>query len=234
MDLRNNSFSLDNIASLIFRMKLLSSNINLFADDLGINDEEIANIMNIAGLLLNFANSEHKEKADVASIYAGLRHEEAKTRKQLYACRKFLRGELVFADESTSDYIEERFMLGKKLPKGRSEFIDMAKNMLEAFETIGEELPGITLPALPFDRLRDQMESLKAFHDRVQRERAERRAASTRLNQIRKECVKTMRWVYFRAVSYWGVDEPRLLQLGIVNKSSIWTKKKPKPPKDEG
>ncbi|MGC9314952.1 MAG: hypothetical protein ACP5G4_04885 [bacterium] len=184
--------------------------------------------------LFDIANTEHEEKASLSSIYAGLREEEAKARKALFSCRKLLRGEFLFADKSTVDYIEERFLLAKKVPKGRSEFIDMAENMIESFDTIGEELPGLTLPALPFDRLRDQMESMKGFLDQVQRERAERKAATSRLRHVRGECVKLLRWVYLRAVSHWGNDDPRLLQLGMVDKSGIWTKKKPKPPEAEG
>jgi DNA polymerase V len=38
-----------------------------------------------------------------------------------------------------------------------------------------------------------------------------------------------LRRVFLRAISYWGNDEPRLLELGFVPKSEIWIKgKKPK------
>ncbi len=234
MEIQNNSFSLDNIASLMYRLRLLKNSIISFSDELAISDDELDNMMNVIDSLFDLAGTEHVEKADVKSIYAGLREEEAKARKALFSCRKLLRGEFLFADKSTVDYIEERFLLAKKVPKGRSEFIDMAENMIESFDTIGEELPGLTLPALPFDRLRDQMESMKGFLDQVQRERAERKAATARLRHIRGECVKLLRWVYLRAVSHWGNDDPRLLQLGMVDKSGIWTKKKSKPPEAEG
>jgi len=225
MDFKNNSFTLDTIATLLFRMRLLSDGIAKYGDELGFTPEEIGKIQDVCASLFPLADREEEEKADVAEVFAGLREKEGETRKAVFACRKLLRGECQFADETTKKYIEERFELGQKVPKRRADFMKMAKNMIEAFDTIAVELPDVLLPPVPFERLREKFALLNTALDKVLRERAERKAATSRLKLVRGECAKTLRRVYLRATSYWGIDEPRLLELGMVDKSGVWTSK---------
>lgn len=226
--IKNNSFTLDKMSSLMERMRALSIGIDKYGSELNFSPEEIAGIKETSNSLLSLFSDQREESADVGSVYAGLHIEEKKMMEALYSCRKFVRGEVDYGGETTGRYLEERFRLDEKVPKRRTERIKMAEDIIEAFDNLAAELPEVVFADVPFERLREKLASTKGYLEQVQRERAEKKAATARVQQIRLECVKTLRRVYLRATSFWGINDFRLLELGMIHKSGIWTyKKKP-------
>ncbi|MCK5832388.1 hypothetical protein KAH81_01835 [bacterium] len=225
---KNNAFTLDRMNILMERMNQLSNGLDKYGTELAYTPEEIDEIKSICDSLHDYANDQNKEDADVAGLYAGLHDEEGKMLKALYDCRKFVRGEVDFGDETTGKYLEERFRLDEMVPKRRVERVKMAEDIIEAFDNLPAELPGLVFADVPFERLRAKLAATNGYWDQVQKERAELKAATASLRRKRTECVKTLRRVYLRATSFWGINDFRLLELGMVHKSGIWTyKKKP-------
>ncbi|MGC9315436.1 MAG: hypothetical protein ACP5G4_07385, partial [bacterium] len=125
-------------------------------------------------------------------------------------------------------YVEERFELDKKVPKDRAEYVAMAEMIMEGYSALPVEQPDFFIPPPPFENLETALNKLKEALERVSRERAEARAKKSEHRRMRAKGEDIMRNVYHHAVAYWGKDDPRLQELGLVHRSGIWTFKKGK------
>ena len=134
--LKNNAFTLDKDATHRSRISMLGVGIAKYGAEIGFSAEEIAEILAYTARYDELDLAEHMESADTAGVYAGIQEYEKQARKQLFRCRKFVRGESVFSDEELKSYLAERFMLDAKVPKRRADFIAMAENMLEAHDAL--------------------------------------------------------------------------------------------------
>ena len=142
-----------------------------------------------------------------------------------------IRGEVTMLDDELKKYLLERFKVEEKIPQRRANIIGMAENMVEAFDAMPVEQPGISIPPQPFEQLREPLADLKEAVKKASRERAESKAATALRKEMRQKGNLILRKIFLRAVSIWGVDWPNLFVLGMLPKSSIWTKGKP-PPED--
>jgi hypothetical protein len=228
---KNNSFTLDSIGKFALRLEIFTTGLNKYGLEIGFSSEEIAELTGSVGGFRQKDYEQTEESADVAEVDTRIGMKCQETLKDLYACRKLLRGESVFAAENAKEYIAERFLLNEKVPRRRGEIIELAENMVSAFDSFPAELPEVVLPGVPFEKLRASLTSLKNALEPASRERAEKKAAIAKVKTLRAEGNQILRRVFLRAISYWGNDDPRLFELGFVPKSSIWTKKKkPKEP----
>ena len=224
--IKNNAFTLDSEDNYSERLHLLKAGIVKYGNEIGFSDEEIANIKeNIDRYEKNKINKVW-ESSDVVGIYAKLHINVKEARKQLAKCRGLVHGEMCMADESLKKYLEERFEVRGRVPKRRMDFIEMVRNMLDAYDALPVEKPDIVFPAQPFEKLRTLFDSILGTLEKISRERAESREARAKKCEIRKQCNLMLSRIYHRAVSFWGNNDSRLLELGMLPKSQVWTPKK--------
>jgi len=223
---KNNSFAKDSNAEFIARLHSLIDGITKYKDSIGLSDVEVAEILAYIDEFDRVDSDANIESAEMAGNYESIKVYSLEMQKEIYACRKVLRG---LSDSESGDlkiYIAERFELDKKVPKRRAEYVAMAKNILEGHDALPVEQPDFAVPAAPFERLQAALEKLRPALESVSRERAEARAKTAEHRRLRKVGEKILRNVYLRAVAHWGVNDFRLLELGMVHKSGIWTMKK--------
>jgi len=226
--MKNNAVTLDNSAQFDNRIHTFVNGISSHGIEIGYSEEEIVGMLDYVARYDELEGKQKVERADLKAVYAVIKEREGKTREHVYRCRHLVRGESVMVDDESKKYLAERFLLDKKVLKRRAELIAMAENMVEAYDGLSAEKPDILLPSVPFESLRTAIESLKTALIPASRERAEKKAIIVARRALRAEGNRILRSVYLRAVSFWGIDDSRLLKLGMLPKSMVWTSKKKK------
>ncbi len=224
--LKNNAFTKDDDGQHRERLDSLKKGIVEFGPGIGYLPEDIAKILDYIGRYKEIYDTAKAESIEAEVVPIAIQQYLKPTQKQLYRCRKFVRGESIEADAELKDYLIERFMLAVKVPKRRTEMIAMAENMVEGYDSLPAERPDVFFTPVPFEALREQLTLLKAAMAPASRERAEKKAARAAKREFREEGNRMLRRIYFRAVSFWGINELNLARLGMLPKSQIWTKKK--------
>ncbi len=231
--IKNNAFTLDDKDTFHERLSSLKNGIVIYKDSIGISDDEVAEITGFIDAFELVRNEDKDESIELSTIYVEIKEHSLEVQKEIYACRKVLRGLSSTEEGELPIYIEERFELDRKVPKRRAEFVAMAENILDGYSALPVEQPDFAVPAAPFERLQASLDKLRPALETISRERAESRAKTAERRRLRKKGEKILRNVFLRAVAQWGAEDKRLLALGMVHKSGIWTKKKPKPSGDE-
>jgi len=226
--IKNNSFSLDSYPEFLGRLILFKQGIVLHKDSIGLSGVEVAEILAFVEEYDRVDSETNIEDAEMSGNYASIKEYGLETQKQIYACRKVLRGLSSGEEGELPIYVEERFELDRKVPKRRAEFVAMAENILEGYSALPVEQPDFAVPAAPFGRLQAALDKLRPAQETISRERAESRAKTAERRRLRKKGEGILRNVFLRAVAQWGAEDERLLALGMVHKSGIWTTKKKK------
>jgi hypothetical protein len=166
-----------------------------------------------------------EETADYQAKSTGQKDAEEEVHKQYVSCQDYIRGEMVFASDPDKEYLNERFDIYGELPTTREGLVKVARTMLTGFDSIDVELPSVTLPDSLFESLRTKLTALTAIsEDDIKDELSEQKSATAAKNVLRTLTgERLLRRVYHRAVAFWGDDDPRLLEIGILPKSQIWT-----------
>ncbi len=226
---RNNSFGKDSEGDFRERIRIMANGLSECYDSIGFSEAEVAEIEAFVGKYHNMGYQAKEERADEAEYSVLIRGTSLEVQKGVYDCRKALRGFAALEGGDARIYIEERFELGKKVPKRRAEYVAMAESILQGYTALATELPGFFVPPPPFERLQTALDKHRPVQEAISRERAEARARNSERRRLRKKGERILRNVFLRAVAHWGVDDSRLLTLGMVNKSGIWTPKKKSP-----
>jgi len=224
--IKNNSFGKDRIDEFRTRLEDMLKGISEQYDSIGFTEDEVSEITAFVEDYLKIAADADEEDIEKDALYVEIKEKGVEVQKAVYACRKTLRGLASVEGGDLPIYIGERFELDKKVPKDRAGYVAMAENILEGYGALPAEQPDFFVPAPPFERLQAALDKLRPALETVSRERAEARAKVSERRRMRKKGEKILRNVYLRAIAYWGDDDPRLLSLGMVHKSGIWTKKK--------
>ncbi|HDR91225.1 MAG TPA: hypothetical protein ENN75_03130 [candidate division Zixibacteria bacterium] len=197
-----------------------------YQSEIGLSDDELAEILTFLENYVEVHEATNIEDAEMSGVYTSLKDYGLDLLKEIYSCRKVLRGLSAGEAEEVRIYIRERFDLDKKVPTRRAEYVSMAENILEGHSAQPVEQPDFVVPNAPFDRLQAALDKLRPALENISRERAESRSKTAELNRLRKKGERILRNVYLRAIAHWGVEDKRLLELGMMYKRGIWTSKK--------
>jgi hypothetical protein len=228
----DNHFTHDIDSQHLERARILEEGIVTHGPSLGFDPEQIASIAGHRLLFEDALSDADKEYADVDEVYAELAELEKQTRVQYMKCHYYVLGEMVFAGTGTIAWLEEAFDAMDELPARRSDLIKVADFAWERYNNIAVEHPDVILDASLFDELRNLLDQLIAKERKIPKERGEAREATAVKNSIRQHGEKIYRWVYRRAISFWGNNDSRLLELGMVPKSLIGTPQGPSEPEE--
>ena len=225
---KSNSFGKDNEGDFQSRIHTMINGLSTHHDSIGISATEFAEIEAFVEEYFTVAHSAKKEHADESGYFVLIKLASLEVQKCVFECRKTLRGLAAIEGGDVPIYVEERFELGRRVPKRRAEYVAMAETILQGYAALPAELPDFLVPSPPFERLQAALDKIKPAQERISRERAEARARNAERRRLRKKGERILRNVYLHAAAHWGAEDPRLLTLGMVDKSGIWTyKKKP-------
>ncbi len=223
---KHNNFHIDSKGEFMARIRIMDDGIEKYHDSIGFSDIEVNEILEFIENYMKLGYEAKEEKADMKEFYAVVKLASKKVQKGIYACRKALRGLSRLEDGDVPIYVEERFELDKKVPKDRAGYVAMAENILEGYSALPVEQPDFYVPPPPFEALETALNELKSALETLSRERAEARAKKSEHRRMRAKGENIMRNIYHHAIAFWGDEDPRLLELGLVDKSGIWTYKK--------
>ena len=227
---QSNDITHDTDGQHLERTETLKVGIDIYGAALSFTPADITKIKtycdNIKTSMLKVA----KEAADVDEVYVELRNAEAAARIKYVACQDYIRGEMQVAEPGTAEWLNERFNIHGGAPARREDFIKEADEMLDSYANIAVEHLDVTLDAGLFDAFSTLIGALKTAKGKVPKEKAERGEASVEKQVLMATVgMPILRWVYQRAISFWGDEDGRLLELGFLPKSMIWTPGMPEP-----
>ncbi len=234
MIFKNNQISMDTDADHLARAQMMAVGVATYGDELDFTPAQIAEYETYATDIFAALDSQHEESADVDEAYVAVKAKHEETLAKYRACQSVIKGEMEFASDPTREYLDERFDIEDDVPRGRRGFLKMAEFMVSAFDAIAVEHPDVEIPSSRFEELRTLVDELHAAMKAVGKELAEQKEATVSKDVLRKTTgEKLMRKCYHRALAYWGNDDPRMLELGLVPVSSIWTEGDPEPGEPE-
>jgi len=219
----NNDFGNDSDGQHLERARILEQGIETHGDDLGFEAGQIDTISAHRMLIQDALTNANIEYADVDEVYAELEDLQDSTHKQYRKCHNYVLGEMVFSEVGALAFLEGAFDTDDELPTRRHDFIKIVQHALKVYNEIGVKHPEVILDADLFDELQNLVDQLEAKEGEIPIERGDAREATAIKNSIRANGEKVYRWVYRRALSHWGNDDSRLLELGMVPKSLIGT-----------
>ena len=232
MVFRNNNFTKDTDGNHLLRAQNMSDGLTDHGADLAFTNQQIVVFQGYPGLFSAALTEQADESADVSETYALLHEAEKKAREQYRRCQQVIQGEMAVAVPATRICLEERFDIYGDLPRRQADFLKVATKILTGYDYIVAEHPEIVLPAAPFDDLRTFFNAMDTNIRKIDDEVAESREASVNKSETRIQGEKYLRQVYHRAVAFWGDNDSKLLELGFVPASMIWTENKPPHPKN--
>ena len=224
MPYNNNSFTEDTDAQHSERAHTLANGIGDHGTDLLYTPAEITEMQGYADEFDAAYSVQVEENADVDAKNVELSAKFEELKSQYVSCQDYIRGEMVLASGHDKEYLNERFDIYGELPRTRQGVQIMVRAMLTGYDSIGVELPSVTLPAVLFEALRTLSgEYTNIAEDEIRDEEAEKKAATVLKNEVRRRGEKMFSRLRHRAISLWGDDDPRMLEIGLVPKSMIWT-----------
>lgn len=228
MIFKNNQISMDTDAEHLARAQMMAVGVVTYGDELDFSSDQIDEYETYATDIYDALNSQHEESADADEAFVAVKAKHEETLAKYRACQSVIKGEMEFASERTREYLDERFDIEDDVPRSRKGFLKMAEFMVSAFDAIAVEHPDVELPPSRFEELRTLVDELHAAMEAVGKELAEQKEATVSKDVLRNTTgEKLMRKCYHRALAYWGDDDPRLLELGLVPVSSIHTPGEP-------
>jgi hypothetical protein len=232
MIFRSNAFTSDTDSDHLARATEMADGLAIHGLDLGFLAPEIEVFTAYPAIFETALFKMDEEKADVDEKYTALHDEEDAVRAQYSACQKTIIGEMAVATEDVKAYLESRFDIYGSQPNSQSGFINVAASMLKGYDDLAVEHPDILLPAVPFEDLRTKLTSFSVTTGEISEEVSQKREATVEKNLERGMGNKYLSRGFHRALAFWGDNDSRLLELGFVPKSMIWTDNKPYSPKN--
>ncbi len=224
--MKHNNFRIESEGIHLDRARTMAEGIAEFGVELGFSPVEIAEIVGYGEVFFAALSKQNLAKANQAEVNVELKIAIKPARKQFSRCRTLIRGEAQNLIPALGHYLESVFLLGQRIPRRNTVFAEFARDMLTAFDNLPAEHPEIAMPAEPFEILRTLVAALEAADKTVLEIRALKQMATFEKVELRRRGESMFRRVYRRALSFWGDDASKLIQLGIVPKSEIWTKKR--------
>jgi hypothetical protein len=230
MPFKHNKIVAEPDADHAIRIRQMSGGLVIYGAELGFTPAEIAEYATYSADFDTALNVQQEESADVDVIFVELSDAYDDALAKYRACQALVKGEMEFGGTGAVEYLNERFFIGEDLPKNNMGFIKMLEYMVLAQETLGVERPDITLPDAPFDALKAAVAAFDTKLAATGKELSEQKAATASKTVLRKtRGDKLLRKCFHRVLAYWGDDDPRMLEIGLVPKSSIWTPGMPEP-----
>ena len=234
MPFKNNQFSEEPDADHAIRIRQMWHGLVTYGDELGFTPEEVDEYETYSNLIDVALDAQQEEFADVSQTYVELKDAYDDALAKFRACQALVRAEIQFAEKGVADYLMERFYIDEDLPKTNKGFIKQLEYMVNAQAALGVEQPDIALPVEPFDALAIAVALYDTLLEKSGKELSEQIQATAVKDELRKnQGEKLLRKGYHRVVAYWGNDDPRMFELGLVPKSSIWTEGDPEPGEPE-
>jgi hypothetical protein len=168
-----------------------------------------------------------EENADVDENYVNLNIADTALRAKYVSCQEHIKGEMLFLSAGTVEHLNELYDVDGGLPDNRADMLKVADIMIKGFDKMGVELPAVELIESLFTELETLRDSVKTIMDKVPDDLRESRLATYAKNTLRDQGEKLLRQVFHRAVALWSDEDNRLLELGFVPKSMIWTPGQP-------
>ena len=222
--LTNNRFTKDSDEDRTERLELIANNIDKYKIILEIPDDvyEWANNAydNWYGQLIDA----DAEKAEGKGSYTALRIAEKKAAK--YYCKIKALLKTILTNRGDSEELVEEYGLKGRSPRRYKKLIaaiDVWKGTHDRLVSEGDDR---VVPAHLMDKLvahRDEMDRL--WHEAID-EKTEAREARRAKKEIYDRDTKMLQYLFALCKLHWGNQDPRLIELGFVQKSAIWTRKK--------
>jgi len=227
---RHNNVARDTDGEFALRAEECAVGIALHYTDLSLTEDQRDAVIAFAPAFRQALYVQSEEQADLVQIHTRLDNLEIELRAKYVACQRHIYGEMIFLSDDVDEHLRLIYDLDGELPKARAELLKVVNKMIKGYAQMLVELPGVELVASLFTELETLYTNFMADYDNVSAEHKESRLAFYNKRVLREQGEKLLRQVFHRAVALWGDDDNRLLELGFVPKSLIWTPSEPSEP----
>jgi len=225
MAIRNNAPSHDDDSTRSDRTLLLQTNVDTYSGDLG-----------IAGVLLTWAQGCHTGWQDAMTAATGEsgQTEEASQEFRLkydechnyYQRAKNMLLSIIYQYQKP-DEIVEAYEIDGSTPRNRGDLETAIDNIVRQHDIFIADADPRVLPQTIVDQmvvLKDEMAVKWTF---VKQERIESRDAFDDKQELFNDDSLKLSLIYDMACMIWGPDDNRLINLGFLPRSMVWTEDKP-------
>lgn len=230
MGLKNNNFSNDDPETRRTRLHSLQ---------VGIDDN--AGVLGVTGDLLAWAQHceeewiEISEDARFSRIYASIAFKDCR-RKQLeltglYQKAKDLLKAMV-AESDNPDEVMSAYSIDGWTPRSREGIETAVDDLIRQSAVYSAEGVEWVLSDHILDEIQTLRDEMSALHTDAVTKRDHAKTALKARNKRFADDTKRLKVIFQMAVLVWGVNSSNFWRIGMVRKSSIWTKRRPPTPEN--
>jgi len=225
----NNKFTKDNDDERLERLESISKNIDNYIIELSIPDDKRIWAINAGENWHKALIESDMEDAEGRGSYLALRLAEVKAAKFYCKAKALLLS--ILKNLGDSDELIEEYGLKGKSPRGYKRLIaaiDVWKGTHDRLVSEGDDR---VLPDAIVAKLVEHRAELDELWHKAIDEKTEAREARRAKKEMFDRDTKMLQYLFALCKLHWGNQEPKLMGLGFVQKSAIWTfKKKGEPP----
>ena len=220
----HNKFSKDSNNDRFSRLSLIADNIDEFSIELNLSVDKIEWAHNAATLWMDARSSTNIEIAEGHGGYSMLRDAEMRAAK--YYCKAKALLKAILNDCGDSDELIEEYGLKGKSPRGYKKLIsgiDVWKGTHDRLVSEGDDrvLPDSIVAKL----VEHRVELDELWHVAIDEKTGAREARRAKKELFDRD-TKMLAYLFALCKLHWGNQDTKLMGLGFVQKSAIWTFKK--------
>ena len=155
------------------------------------------------------------EWAEKEGAFLEIELAEAPARERVNIIKELLRSR--YADRPE---LMERYNLDETTPRSRGGLLQLADGIVEMHERLKDEGDPLVLPDAMIDNMDALVEEVKAKENAAQDEFEDAKTATRDLRALFDADSKKLALLYDWAVAMWGADDPRMLEIGFVQRFS--------------
>ncbi len=230
MAFKNNNFSNDDPVTRVFRLHFLK---------LGIDDN--AAVLGVTGDLLAWAQNCEKEWNDIyreakfsrleaSSAFAECRRKQVELTAFYQKAKDLLKA--LIAESENPDEVMRAYSIDSWTPRTREGIETAVDDLIRQNAVFSAEGVEWVLPEHIIDEIQSLRDEMSALHTDAVTKRDRAKTALKARNKRFIEDTKRLKVIFQMAVLVWGVNSNDLSRIGMVRKSSIWTKRRPPTPEN--
>ena len=232
---KNNRFTDDTHEEHNQRVMLCAAAAALYSVELGLRPSWVADIATYSGTFSALLDAQNIEDAEWHGAIADLEAKRVALFDHNSDARWMVKTILDDPDLSAGDkrMIDDAFDIDVKLRKNVAILATATKALLEGQEKLVEIGAAWGLPAGMVTNLTDGLTAMETSFRDGKKKHGEKLKATEDIYDARETGEMLLRNIFRWAMAVWGEDDNRLLELGCVPKSQIWTPGMPEPGEPE-
>jgi len=230
MALKNNNFSNDDPRTRNIRLRFLQMGIDDNAAVLGVSGDLLAWAQNCYEEWFEISEDARLSRIDASYTFKDCRTKQVELTAFYQKAKDLLKA--LIAESENPDEVMRAYSIDGWTPRTREGIETAVDDLVRQNAVFSAEGVEWVLPEHIIDEIQSLRDEMSALHTDAVTKRDRAKTALKARNKRFIEDTKRLKVIFQMAVLVWGFNSNDLSRIGMVPKSSIWTKRRPPTPEN--